>query len=103
MVICLIGLIVGSCFGIFFSGEDTGTGQSMQTVVREINEDYQDKLGGIKADEPHDKLEMSSSRAVWPQVLAVYTVKTTSDPDAPMEVASMDDTRKEILTDFFGK
>lgn len=101
VVICLIGLIVGSCFGIFFSGEDTGTGQSMQTVVREINEDYQDKLDGIKADEPHDKLEMSGSRAVWPQVLAVYAVKTTSDPDAPMEVASMDDTRKEILTDIF--
>ena len=101
VVICLIGLIVGSCFGIFFSGEDTGTGQSMQTVVREINENYQDKLDGIKADEPHDKLEMSGSRAVWPQVLAVYAVKTTSDPDAPMEVASMDDTRKEILTDIF--
>ena len=39
VIICLIGLIVGSCFGIFFSGEDTGTGQTMQTVVGEINED----------------------------------------------------------------
>lgn len=101
VVICLVGLIVGSCFGIFFSGEDSGTGQSMQTVVQEINEKYQDKLEEIKSDKPHDKLEMSGSRAVWPQVLAVYAVKTTSDPDAPMEVASMDDTRKEILTDIF--
>ena len=101
VVICLVGLIAGSCFGIFFSGEDSGTGQSMQTVVREINEEYQDKLEEIKRVNPHDKLEMSGSRAVWPQVLAVYAVKTTSDPDAPMEVASMDDTRKEILTDIF--
>ncbi len=101
VVICLVGLIVGSCFGIFFSGEDSGTGQSMQTVVREINEEYQDKLEEIKRVNPHDKLEMSGSRAVWPQVLAVYAVKTTSDPDAPMEVASMDDTRKAILTDIF--
>ena len=101
VVICLVGLIVGSCFGIFFSGEDSGTGHSMQTVVREINEEYQDKLEEIKRVNPHDKLEMSGSRAVWPQVLAVYAVKTTSDPDAPMEVASMDDTRKEILTDIF--
>lgn len=101
VVICLVGLIVGSCFGIFFSGEDTGTGQSMQTVVREINEEYQNKLDEIKADNPHDKLEMSGSRAVWPQVLAVYAVKTTGDPDAPMDVASMDDTRKEILADIF--
>lgn len=101
VVICLVGLIAGSCFGIFFSGEDSGTGQSMQTVVREINEAYQNKLDEIKANESHDKLEMSGSRAVWPQVLAVYAVKTTSDPDAPMEVASMDDARKEILTDIF--
>ena len=101
VVICLVGMIVGSCFGIFFSGEDSGTGQSMQTVVLEINEEYQDKLEEIKRVNPHDKLEMSGSRAVWPQVLAVYAVKTTSDPDAPMEVASMDDTRKEILTDIF--
>lgn len=101
VVICLVGLTVGSCFGIFFSGEDTGTGQSMQTVVREINEEYQNKLDEIKEDNPHDKLEMSGSRAVWPQVLAVYAVKTTSDPDEPMEVASMDDTRKAVLTDIF--
>lgn len=101
VVICLVGLIVGSCFGIFFSGEDSGTGQSMQTVVREINEEYQDKLEEIKRATPHDILEMSGSRAVWPQVLAIYAVKTTSDPDAPMEVASMDDTRKDILTDIF--
>ena len=101
VVICLVGLLAGSCFGIFFSGEDSGTGQSMQTVVREINEEYQDKLEEIKSGKPHDKLEMSGSRAVWPQVLAVYAVKTTSDPDEPMEVASMDDTRKAILTDIF--
>lgn len=35
VIICLIGLLAGSCFGIFFSGEDTGTGQTMQMVVRE--------------------------------------------------------------------
>ena len=40
VIICLIGLIVGSCFGIFFSGEDSGTGQTMPTVVREINQEY---------------------------------------------------------------
>ena len=40
IVICLIGMIIGSCFGIFFSGEDSGTGQTMQTAVQEINTDY---------------------------------------------------------------
>ena len=40
IVICLIALLLGSVFGIFFSGEDSGTGMSMQTVVQEINADY---------------------------------------------------------------
>ena len=61
--------MVGSCFGIFFSGEDTGTGQTMQTVVREINEDYENQLDTIKANISYDVLEMSGSRAVWPEVL----------------------------------
>ncbi len=101
ILICLIGLIVGSCFGIFFSGEDTGTGQTMQTVVREINEDYQSQLDTIKANISYDVLEMSGSRAVWPEVLAVYAVKTTTDPDNAQEVASMDDPKKAILKDIF--
>ena len=101
VIICLIGLIVASCFGIFFSGEDTGTGQTMQTVVREINEDYENQLDTIKANISYDVLEMSGSRAVWPEVLSVYAVKTTTDPDNAMDVATVDDARKAILKDIF--
>ena len=101
VIICLIGLIVGSCFGIFFSGEDSGTGQTMPTVVREINQEYEGKLDEIKNGTAHDTLEMSGSRAVWPEVLAIYAVKTTTDPDNPQEVATMDDSKKELLKEIF--
>ena len=83
VVICLVGLLVGSVFGIFFSGEETGSGQTMQTAVREINAEYENKLTEIRAGNPYDVLEMSGSRAVWREVLAVYAVKTTTDPDNP--------------------
>jgi len=101
VIICLIGLIVGSCFGIFFSGEDSGTGQTMPAVVREINQEYEGKLDEIKNSTAHDTLEMSGSRAVWPEVLAIYAVKTTTDPDNPQEVATMDDSKKELLKEIF--
>ena len=101
VIICLIGLIVGSCFGIFFSGEDSGSGQTMPTVVREINQEYEGKLDGIKNGTTHDVLEMSGSRAVWPEVLAIYAVKTTTDPDNPQEVATMNDGKKELLKEIF--
>ena len=100
-VICLIGMIIGSCFGIFFSGEDSGTGQTMQTAVQEINTDYQENLDEIKASHSYDVLEMSGSRAVWKEVLAVYAVKTTTDPDNAQEVATMDDEKLELLKDIF--
>ena len=101
VIICLIALIVGSCFGVFFSSEDTGSSMTMQQVVREINEDYQGRIETIKANNPYDDLEMSGSRAVWPQVLSIYAVKTTTDPENSMEVATMDDQKKQLLTDIF--
>lgn len=101
IVICLIGLIIGSCFGIFFSGEDSGTGQTMRQAVREINADYQSQIDTTRANITYDELEMSGSRAVWPEVLAVYAVKTTTDPDDPQEVATVDDAKKAILNDIF--
>lgn len=101
IVICLIALIVGSCFGIFFSSEDTGSGQSMQTVVQEINTEYQTQIETTKNNITYDVLEMSGSRAVWAEVLSVYAVKTTTDPDNAQEVATMDDSKKAILKDIF--
>ena len=101
IIICLIGLIVGSCFGIFFSGEDSGTGQTMRQAVQEINADYQSQIDTTRANIAYDELEMSGSRAVWPEVLAVYAVKTTTDPDDPQEVATVDNAKKAILKDIF--
>ena len=45
----------------------------------------------IKANIAYDVLEMSGSRAVWPEVLAVYAVKVTT----------MDESKKAILKDIF--
>lgn len=101
IVICLIALLLGAVFGIFFSGEDSGTGMTMQTVVQEINTDYDTKLQAEKDAVSYDVLEMSGSRAVWKDVLAVYAVKTNTDQDNPQEVATMDDSNKQILKDIF--
>ncbi len=62
--------------------------------MQEINTDYQENLDEIKASHSHDVLEMSGSRAVWKEVLAVYAVKTTTDPDTAQEVATMDDQQE---------
>ena len=64
-------------------------------------EAYQNELDAIKDSVEYDALEMSGSRAVWPQVLSVYAVKTTSDPDNPQEVATITPEKEQLLKDLF--
>ena len=100
IIICIIALIAGSCFGIFFIGEDTGSGITLQNVISEINKEYEAKITEIKNSNTYDVLEMSGS-VVWPEVLSVYAVKIAGDPKNPQEVVSMDENKKRILTDIF--
>lgn len=100
IIICIIALIAGSCFGIFFIGEDTGSGITLQNVISEINNEYEAKITEIKNSNTYDVLEMSGN-VVWPEVLSVYAVKIAGDPKNPQEVVSMDENKKRILTDIF--
>ena len=100
IIICIIALIAGSCFGILFVGEDTGSGITLQTVISEINNEYEAKITEIKNSNTYDVLEMSGN-VVWPEVLSVYAVKIAGDPNDPQEVVSMDENKKRVLTDIF--
>ena len=100
IIICIIALIAGSCFGIFFIGEDTGGDITLQTVISEINKEYEAKITEIKNSNTYDVLEMSGN-VVWPEVLSVYAVKIAGDPNDPQEVVSMDENKKRVLTDIF--
>ena len=100
LLVCLAGLVVGSAFGIFFSGEDSGSGQTIHTAIRAINQEYEDRLEGVRASHPHDALEMSGARAAWKEVLAVYAVKTTTDADGA-DVASVEEKKIRLLSEVF--
>ena len=100
IVIVMVALIVGSCFGLFYSAGDS-TGMTMQTAINDINTEYQAKIDETKNSTSHDILEMRGSRARWQEVLAVYAVKTTTDPNNAQEVATMDEDKYEILKGVF--
>ena len=100
LLVCLAGLVVGSAFGIFFSGEDSGSGQTIHTAIRAINQEYEDRLEALKSSSIYDTLEMSGARAVWKEVLAVYAVKTTTDADG-VDVASVDKKKIRLLSEVF--
>lgn len=106
LVICLIGLLVASPFGIFFSGEDSGTGYTMPEAVTMLNTEFTDRIEQIKAENPHDELDMDNAGSVamisnWRDVLAVYAVRTTTDASSPDEVATLTEEKLDILRQIF--
>lgn len=52
LVICLIGLLIASPFGIFFSGENSGTGYTMPEAVSVLNGEFAARIEQIKAENP---------------------------------------------------
>ena len=65
VILCLVGLLLGSGFGIFFSGENANTGQTLQSVIREVNDEYTERLDELRAGYSYDTVEISGSRASW--------------------------------------
>lgn len=100
LVLCLVAALIMSPLGIFFNGEETG-GQTVADAVREINQEYSAKLEELKSGSTYDQLSMTGTRAPWPEVLAVYAVKTASDPANGQEVVTMTDEKKELLKQVF--
>lgn len=102
VIICMIGLLVGSIFGIFFANEpNPDTGQTVSSVMAEIDAEYTGRIDNTIASNTHDSLEMSGARASWKDVLAVYAVSTAADPNNPLAVAVMDDEKAETLRSIF--
>ena len=101
VIICLIGLLVGSIFGIFFSSEKTSPNAiTMKDVIAECNQEFSDKLQIIQDQNPHDDYVLDGNMATWKDVLIIYTVKQANGFDGG-EVITMDDNKKALVKQIF--
>ena len=102
LLICLIALIVGSCFGLFFGSDSTGTGTSVTQAVSTLNGEYLSHIQEIEDANPHDRQEITSNDGVlsinWEDVLAVFSAKVTGAENGA-QVASLDDAQVQQLRD----
>lgn len=106
LIICLIGLLIASLFGIFFSGENSGTGYTMPDAVSMLNSEFSARIEQIKAENPHDELDMDNAGSAamvsnWRDVLTIYAVQTTTNDTSPDEVATLTEEKMEILREIF--
>ncbi len=109
IVICLIAMLCSSIFGIFFASEDTGSkitvGETqkvatMNQVVSDINKEFINKITKIQNENSHDEYDISSNRAEWKDVLAIYSIKVNGGNNQN-EVLTIDDSKVKQLKDIF--
>ena len=100
VVLCMVAMVAGSAFGIFFAAEPTGDGVSVAQAITELNEEYQERLQEIEGEEEYDRQEIESNDGsyaiAWQDVLAVFAAHTSGAEDgAP--VAYLDEENLERL------
>ena len=101
VIICLIGLLVTSIFGIFFSSEKTSkNGITMKDVVAECNKEFGDKLETIQKQNAHDEYVLEGNMSSWRDVLLIYTVKQSNGINQ-QEVITVDNTKKALIKQIF--
>ena len=101
VVICLVGLLANSIFGIFLSNQKTSSNAiTMNEVIAECNQEFADKIQSIQDSNPHEDYVLDGNMASWKDILLVYTVKQSNGINAT-DVVTMDDNKKKVLKGIF--
>ena len=100
IIICLIGMICSSIYGIFFSNENGVNLKSMSSVVSETNKEFTNKITEIQNTNEHDEYEINSHRTEWKDVISVYTVIITGGKEQS-DAITLDDNKIQKLKDIF--
>ena len=107
LLIGAIAVILLSPFGIFSGGGADGT-PSITEVVQTINGELNEKISSMQADKNVSQVEVVYEGSDdgtpinnWPDVLAVFAVKTNMDMENPQDVVVMDHEKVELLRSVF--
>lgn len=100
LVLVLVGGILASPLGIFFSNS-VDNELTLQRVMGQSNTELSQIITDIENTVPHDDVEQTGQRTLWKEVLAVYAVKVSTDAEEPLDVATMDEERAALLRDIF--
>ena len=78
ILICLIGLLCSSIFGIFFSNNNSRT---MNSVITQINNEIYQKAEKEQMLTPNSEIVIDNTVTNWREVIAVYSVKYANDKE----------------------
>ena len=101
LLVCMIALVAGSAYGIFFAAAAPGEGaMTVQEAVALLTEEYRDRLEEISQTVPHDREEITANDDVyyiqWQNVLAVFSATTAGDANG-MSVSFIEESQLDAL------
>ena len=77
LVILMVGLLIASPFGIFFSdGGGSLDAASPTAAIVQINSEYADTLSALQAGGTYDRVEIQGCPPSWADVFAVFAANT---------------------------
>jgi hypothetical protein len=65
LVLCMVGLLIASPFGLFFAGAE-GTGSGIPQAVAQLNGEFTARIEQIKESTPHDVLDLDNDTESFP-------------------------------------
>jgi hypothetical protein len=110
VIVIAAAALIASPFGILFSGSNTDSGiQSISGVLQQVDTEFSQKISDIEKSNPHDSVSIQYVGSAdntrvnnWLDVLAIFAVKTATNSQNAMDVATLDKTRIGLLKDVFG-
>lgn len=79
ILLCLVGALVSSAYGIFFTNEKNDNDLTMNMVINEINTDISKKVEEIKKNNPHNDCVINTNISNWKEILALYAVSNNNE------------------------
>ena len=102
LVICMIGLLIASPFGIFFSdGGGSPDAASPTAVIAQINSEYADRLSALQTGGTYDRVEIQGGPPSWADVFAVFAAKTAGGADGAQVSVLDTDTAEKLRAVFW--
>jgi len=102
VLICLIGFLLASPFGIFFSSESPVNEDTiiLETAMANLESEIDTKIEEIKSEVDYDTIQLEESEINWKEILAFYAV-ITSNRDSTFDILNMNDTEFQKLKEVF--
>lgn len=91
VVLCMIGLLAASPFGILFAGESGNGSVPVSAAVAQVNYDLNARLEVLQSGS-YDEVRIIGQPPEWADILAVFAVYVAGGDD-PVDVATMDADR----------